>query len=107
MLFNAFLYMTDGHVKEGFAHLGFPDFFRIELAIAKFLGSLVLIIPKLPKLLKHVAYSGFFIVFVSAIVAHLSVNDTPLLPIIFTGILMVSLFLYEKLNKEQQTAAQP
>jgi len=34
-------------------HLGFPDYFRIELAFAKTIGALVLIIPKIPIRIKE------------------------------------------------------
>lgn len=75
MLFSAYMYFTSVEVKQGFVHLGFPDYFRIELAIAKTLGALALILPFIPARVKEWAYAGFFINFVSAIIAHLASGD--------------------------------
>jgi hypothetical protein len=35
MLMSAVMYFTMPEAKEGFAHAGFPDYFRIELGTAK------------------------------------------------------------------------
>ncbi|HUM50880.1 MAG TPA: DoxX family protein [Chitinophagales bacterium] len=99
MLFSAYNYITNEEMKSGFVHLGFPSYFRIELAIAKILGALVLLIPVLPNQLKEFAYSGFFIVFVSAFIAHLSSGDPisiAIMPVAFLVILLVSYIYYQK-----------
>lgn len=75
MLFSAFLYVTSPDLTAAFKHLGFPGYFRIELAVLKFLGVLALLIPMIPGRIKEFAYFGFFLNFVSAIVAHSSVGD--------------------------------
>jgi hypothetical protein len=75
MLFAAYSYLTAPETAAGFRHLGFPDYFRVELAIAKFLGALALLIPVVPRLLKGFAYAGFTITFISAFIAHLSSGD--------------------------------
>jgi len=59
-----------------FARLGFPaGSFRIELSLAKLVGVVVLLLPMLPARLKEWAYAGFAINLVSAVIAHLSIND--------------------------------
>jgi hypothetical protein len=58
------------------ARLGFPDYFRVELAWAKFLGVVLLLLP-VPARLKEWAYAGFAINLASAFIAHLSVGDGP------------------------------
>ena len=60
-----------------FGHLGFPSYFRIELAVAKFLGIIILLVPFTGTLarLKEWVYAAFTIVFVSAFIAHSSVGD--------------------------------
>ena len=96
MLFSAFSYFTNEDMKAAFVHLGFPDYFRIELATAKIIGVLVLLIPFIPKEIKDMAYVGFAITFISAFIAHTSSGDpisVAILPIIFLGILLVS-FIY-------------
>jgi hypothetical protein len=75
MGFSGFEYLTSDKMREGFAHhLGFPSYFRIELAIAKLIGCCVLLLP-LPEELKEWAYAGFTIDLVSAVIAHASVGD--------------------------------
>src|SRR4051812_26640375 len=85
MTFSAYSYLTNPTMKQAFVHLGFPDYFRIELAIAKFIGAIVLLAPFHNKL-KEWAYAGFTITFISAFIAH-SVSGDPvnfrLMPLIF------------------------
>jgi hypothetical protein len=62
-------------VAQVFAHLGFPNYFRIELCVAKIAGVGVVLLPMAPATLKEWAYAGFAIVLVSALIAHLAVGD--------------------------------
>jgi len=99
MLFSAYSYMTNPDMKAAFVHLGFPSYFRVELAVAKILGSLVLLVPMIPALLKQFAYAGFTITFVSAFVAHTSSGDpmsVAIMPVIALAILAVSYLFYRK-----------
>jgi hypothetical protein len=61
---------------QAITRLGFPDYFRVELAWAKFLGVAVLLAPA-PARLKEWAYAGFAINLASALIAHFSVGDGP------------------------------
>jgi DoxX-like family len=63
-------------VAEAYTHLGFPDYFRIELALAKLLGIVMLLAPA-PARLKEWAYAGFAITLGSALIAHFAVGDGP------------------------------
>jgi hypothetical protein len=72
--FTAYAQLRLPVVAEAFAHLGFPDYFRVELAWAKLLGVVVLLAPVAARL-KEWAYAGFAITLVSALVAHFSVGD--------------------------------
>jgi len=74
MIFSAYMYVFSVQMIAAFEYLLLPDYFRLELAVAKVLGAFVLVLP-FPRWLKEWAYAGFFITFVSAIVAHLAVND--------------------------------
>src|SRR5207244_5182162 len=47
--------------EGGFVHLGFPNYFRTELTIAKALGVLALLVPSVPTKVKEFAYAGFAI----------------------------------------------
>ena len=48
MLFSAYNYFTNAEMKAAFVHLGFPDYFRIELGVAKIFGVLALLISAVP-----------------------------------------------------------
>lgn len=74
--FTAYAQLMLPQVAQAFTHLGFPDYFRVELSWAKFLGVVLLLAP-VPALLKEWAYAGFAITLVSALIAHLSVGDGP------------------------------
>ena len=74
MTFTADAQLRLPQVAEAFAHLGFPGYFRVELALAKLAGVVVLLAPA-PRRLKEWAYAGFAIDIGSAIVAHVAVGD--------------------------------
>lgn len=63
-------------VIEGFAHLGYPPYFRFLLGTAKGLGVLALLVPGFA-ILKEWAYCGFTITLISAAVSHLASGDSP------------------------------
>lgn len=73
MTASAVMYLTQPAMTEAFRHLGFPAYFRVELAVAKFLGVAALLAPVPPRV-KEWAYAGFGITLVSAAVAHASVD---------------------------------
>jgi DoxX-like family len=76
LAFTAYAQLRLPQVAQAFAHLGFPDYFRVELALAKLLGVVLLLAP-VPARLKEWAYAGFAITLASALIAHLSVGDGP------------------------------
>ena len=76
MGFTAYAQLVLPQVAESFSHLGFPDYFRVQLAWAKVLGVVLLLAP-VPARLKEWAYAGFAITLVSALMAHLAVGDGP------------------------------
>jgi DoxX-like family len=107
MVFSAINFNLEnpvGPMKGAFAHLGFPDYFRIELTVAKTLGVLALLIPSIPSKAKEFAYAGFAITLVSASIAHFSSGD-PLLfvidPLLFLGALITSYVYFNKLNRHE------
>ena len=74
--FTAYAQLRLPQVAEAFTHLGFPDYFRVELAWAKLIGVVLLLLP-VPARLKEWVYAGFAITLVSALIAHFSVGDGP------------------------------
>jgi hypothetical protein len=98
MVFSAYLYLVDPAVAQGFEHLGFPPYFRIELAIAKMVGAALLLLP-VPGRVKDWAYAGFAITFISAAVAHVASGDpvgVQIRPLVFLVLLGVSYTLLYK-----------
>jgi DoxX-like protein len=76
MSFTAYAQLSLPQVAEAFTRLGFPDYFRVELSLAKLLG-VVLLLTTVPARLKEWAYAGFAIDLASAIIAHLALGDGP------------------------------
>jgi hypothetical protein len=74
--FTAYAQMSLPQVAEAFRHLGFPAYFRIELAWAKLVGVVLLLAPVSARL-KEWAYAGFAFTLGSAVIAHLAVGDGP------------------------------
>ena len=74
--FTAYAQLRLPQVAEMFTHLGFPDYFRVELSWAKLVGVALLLAPVSARL-KEWAYAGFAIVLGSALIAHFAVGDAP------------------------------
>ena len=102
MLLSALQMLFNPQLATDFVHLGFPGYFRIELALAKIIGVLVLIIPKIPIRIKEWAYAGFGIVLISASIAHFVSGDpigNVIFPVAIFAILIFSNIYLHKLNK--------
>ena len=104
MIFSGYGYLTAPGIEGAFAGLGFTeDFFRIELAIAKILGSLALIFPFVPKWMKNFAYVGFTINLVSATIAHIVMDYNAYSFLVFSVIaLALSYYSFMKLENRKQ-----
>jgi len=76
MGFTAYAQLRLPQVAEAFSRLGFPAYFRVELALAKLVGVMLLLAP-VPARLKEWVYASFAIVLGSALIAHVSVGDGP------------------------------
>jgi hypothetical protein len=76
MGFTAYAQLRLPQVAQQFTHLGFPDYFRLELSWAKFPGVVLLTTP-VPARLKDWAYAGFAIDLASALITHLAVGHDP------------------------------
>lgn len=91
MIFIAFETLTKPSVKVSMTHLGFPDYFRIELGITKIIGAVLIWLPV--RLLREAAYIGFAIMFASASLAHFVVGDPAgkvIAGVVFLAILIAS-----------------
>ena len=106
MIFSAYQYLNAPEMKSAFEHLGFPSYFRLELAIAKLVGASALLLPFVPNGFKQFAYAGFTFNLISASIAHISMGDgfqAVMMPLIFLLVLVVSYLYYNKIKKVELT----
>jgi len=99
MVYSAYAYLTSAAIHQAFQHLGFPDYFRVELAIAKLIGAVLLLAPVATRI-KEWVYAGFAMTFVSAFIAHTASGDpvaNRMAPVIFLILLITSYLAYHKL----------
>ena len=104
-LFEGVLTALTSHTEmsvQGITSLGYPVYFVTLLMVFKVLGSLALIIPKVPARVKEWAYAGFGIDFISALVSIIIVAGVTLsgiiLPVAFIIILVISYVSYHKIE---------
>lgn len=86
---------------DGIRHLGYPDYFRVLLAVFKVVGGIILILPMIQPKFKEWAYAGFTFTLVAACVSHWAVDGMgfqTFFPLIILGILGVSYVYYQKLT---------
>jgi uncharacterized membrane protein YphA (DoxX/SURF4 family) len=105
MFYSAYAYLTQDAMVQAFHHLGYPDYFRVELAIGKILGAILLIAPVSAKI-KEWVYAGFVITFISAFIAHTASGDPVnyrVMPVIFLVLILASYFTYHKSNPVLKT----
>ena len=57
-----------------FTHLGYPLYLLTFIGIAKLIGVVIVLAPKLP-LLKEWAYAGFFFIMAGALFSHIVMGD--------------------------------
>lgn len=100
------MYFTNPEVALGFGHLGFPDYLRQELGIAKVFAALVIILPMVPLRLKEWAYAGLTITFLSAFIAHATVDgaSTGIAPLVSLVLLAISYIYLHKRHAAQSMA---
>lgn len=102
MIKNAYVYLTTEEAKQLCIHFGLPDYLRIELAIFKIIGILVLLLPVQQGYLKEWAYAGFTITMISGFIAHLASGDSlfsSLSALVALALLLTSYFSFHKINK--------
>ena len=95
---SALAYLTQEAVRVECHRLGFPDYFRVELAVAKLAGVLALLAP-LGARIKEWTYAGFTILLVSAIIAHPASGEpfrTSTGAAALLGVLAISYVLYHR-----------
>lgn len=97
---SAYTYIFSKATIEGIRELGFPDFFRIELAVLKVIALFILMIPAVPLQIKEWAYAGTGLFFITAIIAHTAHKDPIFINAInvgFIALLIVSHYFLHKI----------
>jgi len=87
LLLSSYTYLFSKTTIEGIKALGFPDFFRIQLAILKLIAVFLLLIPSVPIQIKEWTYAGIGLFLITAFVAHLKHRDS-------IGILIILIILF-------------
>ena len=93
-------YFASPFIAKEFTHLGFPDYFRVELATANILGSFAIIVPMISGRVKEWAYAGFAIDFISATISHIAVEgiSAAISPLVALLLLIISYVYYVKIT---------
>lgn len=104
LLLTSISYFTDPKFVDIYRHLGFPQYFRVELGIAKILGVLILLIPQIPSKIKEWVYAGFGITLISGAIAHFNSGDPTgyIINVLFWfALLIISYTFWHKGNNER------
>jgi hypothetical protein len=90
--------MGPRHVVEGFRHLGYPDYFRTLLGIAKLLGVAAILGAGSRRTLREWAYAGFTFDLIAAALSHAIRRDgrASVFPLILLGLLAASYLLWHR-----------
>lgn len=87
LLLSSYTYIFSESTIIGIRALGFPDFFRIQLAVLKLVAVLILWVPGLPDYVKEWGYAGIGLFLLTALVAHIAHRDS-------LGIIFLLIFLF-------------
>ena len=101
LLWSAYTYFFHKATIDGVKALGFPDFFRVQLAALKIIAVAALLVPQVPVQVKEWAYAGVGLFYITAIVAHVAHKDPigiTLINVIFLGLLVISNIYLQKLG---------
>ncbi len=99
------IFMNSEMAIEGTKHVGIPRWLGLEISIGQLIGLVLLIVPAVPARIKEWAYVGFGILYISAVVAHVAINDplgNTIMAIVFFGLLLVSYTSFHKLQKAKK-----
>jgi hypothetical protein len=93
-------FMNSQMAIDGIRHLGLPEWFRWELNIGHIIGGLILILP-VGKRIKEWGYVALGIDYISALIAHLSIDgavSSSFSPLITMALLVASYICYHKIK---------
>lgn len=98
-LMSSFMYLSKNpELMKGFSQIGFPPVFVTILGLAKLLGALALLNPKMPKL-REWAYAGFTFTLIGAAWVHVATHTPFIMPLVFLALLGASYYFNYKVNR--------
>ena len=101
LVLSAASYLFSSSAIDGLKDLGFPDYFRIQLAVLKCMAAIVLIIPYIPTAVKDWAYAGVGLFILTALIAH-AVHKDPiwfnLVNLAWFAVLILSRYAYSRMT---------
>ncbi|KZS42885.1 hypothetical protein AWE51_16080 [Aquimarina aggregata] len=101
LLWSSYSYIFSQATITGIRALGFPDHFRIQLAVLKIIAVIILLVPQIPLQIKEWAYAGVTFFFITSIVAHTAHKDSifiSLLNLLFIALVFISSLYLHKSN---------
>ena len=110
LLLTSIAYFTDPQFVTIYQHLGFPQYFREELGIAKMLGVVILLLPRVPVVVKEWVYAGFSIALISGAIAHICSGDPAgysINVVWWLIVLLISYTFWHKLKQERAPTTSP
>ncbi|NML41977.1 DoxX family protein [Chitinophaga sp. G-6-1-13] len=87
--------------------MGYPAYFRVELAIFKIIGGIMLLLP-VSRRIREWAYAGLGINVLSAFIAFAAIHGTPdqyIFPVVALVLLIVSYIYFNKVNTQTASIA--
>jgi DoxX-like protein len=106
LAFAAFAHLSSHPAAvKNFAELGYPQYFRVILGVAKALAVIVLLSPQLA-LVKEWAYAGLSFTWIGAFVSHTLARDGKgIMPVALLALLAVSYLTRPASRRVAPTAA--
>lgn len=104
------LLFAPSSAAAGTVHLGYPIYFAFIIIAFKVFGSILLILPKLPRRVKEWTYAGFAFNFICASISHFVIDGfafVSFFPLIILGIAAVSYVQYFKLYHNASSQGSP
>lgn len=99
MTFSAAMYLVGPPpIVAVFHHLGYPDYFRVALAVAKLLGIATILVGGRAPRLREWAYAGFTFDLIAAAVSHAAIGEAgpAFAPLIALSLMLCSYFLWHR-----------
>jgi hypothetical protein len=96
------IFMNSEMAIEGTKHLGIPRYLGLEVSIGQLIGLVLLIVPAIPARFKEWAYVGFGIMYITALNAHIAMDDpinNSIMAIVFFGLLLASYISFHKIQE--------